>query len=64
LEADKYTPADMDLAAHQALREEKVRKDIARRLSGVCGDFSEPEFRALVTKMAERQLLDERRQRW
>ena len=64
LKADKYAPPDIDLAEHQALREEKVRDEIARRLSCVCGNFSEHEFQALVTKMAERQLLDERRQRW
>ena len=64
VEADKYVNADTELAEHQALREDKVRDDIARRLSCVCGNFSEREFQELVSMMAERQLRDERRQRW
>lgn len=64
LEADKYAQVDSDLPEHQALREDKVRDEIARRLGCVCGNFSEHEFRELVSKMAERQLRDERRQRW
>ena len=64
LKADKYAQVDSELIEHQALREEKVRSEIARRLSCVCGNFSEREFQELVSKMAERQLLDERRQRW
>ena len=61
---DKNTEIGTDLTDHQSLREDKVRDEIARRLSCVCGNFSEREFRELVSKMAERQLLDERRQRW
>jgi hypothetical protein len=64
LKATKYVQTDIELTEHQALREDKVRDDIARRLSCVCGNFSEREFQELVSKMAERQLLDERRQRW
>ena len=64
LKAHKYVQADFEPMAHQALREDKVRDEIARRLSCACGNFSEGEFQELVTKMAERQLLDERRQRW
>jgi hypothetical protein len=56
--------ADSQPVRHQALREGKVRDEIARRLSRVCGNFSEQEFQELVSKMAERQLQDERRQRW
>jgi len=64
LEADKYVQADAELTEHQALREDKVRDEIARRLRCVCGNFSAREFQELVSKMAERQLLDERRLRW
>jgi hypothetical protein len=64
LKADKYTQPDPELIEHQALREEKVRDEIARRLRCVCGNFSAREFQELVSKMAERQLLDERRHRW
>jgi hypothetical protein len=64
LKADKYAPADSETTEHQALREDKIRDEIARRLSCVCGNFSEREFQELVSKMAERQLRDERRQRW
>lgn len=60
----EYMESNPELGQHQALREEKVRSEIARRLSCVCGNFSEREFQELVSKMAERQLLDERRQRW
>jgi hypothetical protein len=59
-----YIEADSEPVRHQALREDKVRDEIARRLSRVCGNFSEQEFQELVAKMAERQLQDERRQRW
>ena len=59
-----YIEADSEPVRHQALREDKVRDEIAQRLSRVCGNFSEHEFQELVSKMAERQLLDERRQRW
>jgi hypothetical protein len=59
-----YIEADSEPVRHQALREDKVRDEIARRLSRVCSNFSEREFQELVSKMAERQLLDERRQRW
>jgi hypothetical protein len=64
LEPDKYAHTDTELTDHQAPRETKVRHEIARRLSCVCGNFSEREFEELVRKMAERQLRDERRQRW
>jgi len=66
LEPNKYAYIETasEPIQHQALREEKVRSEIARRLSCVCGNFSEREFNELVSKMAERQLLDERRQRW
>jgi hypothetical protein len=64
LEPEQYAPTEVDLVEHQALREDKVRSEIARRVRGVCGNFSEREFRELVNKMAERQLRDERRQRW
>jgi hypothetical protein len=59
-----YIEADSEPVRHQAPREDKVRDEIARRLSRVCGNFSEHEFQELVSKMAERQLRDERRQRW
>jgi hypothetical protein len=59
-----YIEADSEPTRPQAHREDKVRDEIARRLSRVCGNFSEKEFRELVTKMAERQVRDERRQRW
>jgi hypothetical protein len=64
LKADKFVQTDIDLIEHQPLREDKVREEIARRLGRVCGNFSEHEFQELVSKMAERQLRDERRQRW
>ena len=64
LKADKYEQVDAELIEHQALREDKVRDEIARRLRCVCGNFSAVEFQELVSKMAERQLLDERRLRW
>lgn len=64
LKADKILQPDAELIEHQALREDKVRDEIARRLRCVCGNFSPREFQELVTKMAERQLLDERRLRW
>jgi acetylornithine deacetylase/succinyl-diaminopimelate desuccinylase-like protein len=64
LNPQKYVQTDIELIEHQALREDKVREEIARRLSCVCGNFSEHDFQELVSKMAERQLLDERRQRW
>jgi hypothetical protein len=66
VEPNKYESirTDSEPGQHRALREEKVRGEIARRLAGVCGNFSEREFQELVSKMAERQLLDERRQRW
>jgi hypothetical protein len=59
-----YIEADSEPTPRQANREDKVRDEIARRLSRVCGNFSENEFQELVSKMAERQLRDERRQRW
>lgn len=59
-----YIEADSEPTGHQAHREDRVRDEIARRLSRVCGNFSENEFQELVSKMAERQLRDERRQRW
>jgi hypothetical protein len=64
LKVDKYEQADAELTEHQALREDKVRDEIARRLRCVCGNFSAREFQELVSKMAKRQLMDERRQRW
>ena len=64
LKLEKYTHTETDLSEHLGLREDKIRDEIARRLSCVCGNFSEQEFKELVSKMAERQLLDERRQRW
>jgi hypothetical protein len=59
-----YIEADSQPVRHHVLREDKVRDEIARRLSRVCGNFSEQEFQDLVSKMAERQLPDEQRQRW
>jgi hypothetical protein len=64
LESEKYPNIDVALTEHHAVREEKVRDEIARRVRCVCGNFSEQEFQELVSKMAERQLLDERRRRW
>jgi len=64
LEPEKYADIDTELTEHDALREDKVRDEIARRLRCICGNFSEAEFQELVSKMAERQLLDERRLRW
>jgi hypothetical protein len=64
LKADEYVHTDIEVTEHQALREEKVREEIARRVGRVRGGFSEHEFQELVSKMAERQLRDERRQRW
>ena len=59
-----YIEADSEPTRPQDHREDKVRDEIAQRLSRVCGNFSENEFQELVSKMAERQLRDERRQRW
>jgi hypothetical protein len=64
LNPETYAQTDADLIEHQALREDKVREEIARRLSRVRGNFSDHDFQTLVSLMAERQLLDERRQRW
>jgi hypothetical protein len=56
--------ADSEPTRHQVHREDIIRDEIARRLGRVCGNFSQDEFQELVSKMAERQLRDERRQRW
>ena len=47
-----------------ALREEKVREDIARRLKKVCANLSDDDFERLVKLMAARQVRCERRQSW
>jgi cytidylate kinase len=64
LEANKYVNADPEMCAHRTLREDKVRNEIARRVRCVCANLAEHEFQELVSKMAERQLRDEQRQRW
>lgn len=47
-----------------SLREKAVREELARRLRGVCSNFSEEEFQELVAKMADRQVKRERRLIW
>jgi hypothetical protein len=64
LESQEKVYTDSALSALHALREKQVREDIAKRLRGVCVDFSREDFDRLVKKMAERQVRDERRLIW
>jgi hypothetical protein len=41
-------------------RENRLREDLTRRLTGVCGDLSSPDFEALVQRMTREQLRGER----
>lgn len=45
-----------------ARRREKVRADIALRISRVCANFSEQQLAELVDLMVDRQLRAERRE--
>jgi len=40
-------------------RENRLREDLTRRLSGVCGELSSPDFEALVQRMTREQLRGE-----
>ncbi|HXL86479.1 MAG TPA: hypothetical protein VN927_04680 [Gemmatimonadaceae bacterium] len=64
MEAQEKIYTDSALSELHALREKQVREEIASRLRGVCGNFSQEDFDRLVKKMAERQLRDERRLVW
>jgi hypothetical protein len=64
LESPEKVYTDSSLTELHALREKQVREEIAKRLRGVCTDFSAADFEQLVKKMAERQLRDERRLVW
>jgi len=64
LASEEKVYTDTAISELHALREQEVRTQIARRLRGVCGCFSDQEFEKLVQKMAERQLRDERRLVW
>ncbi|HVS59077.1 MAG TPA: hypothetical protein VHE82_00140 [Gemmatimonadaceae bacterium] len=64
MESQEKVYIDSALTELHALREKEVREEIARRLRGVCGNFSQQDFDRLVQKMAERQLRDERRPVW
>jgi hypothetical protein len=41
-------------------RENRLREDLTRRLTCVCGDLSSPDFEALVQRMTREQLRGER----
>lgn len=64
LESDEYVSSESRIAEIHSLRESAVRDDIARRLKGVCSNFSDDEFDQLVKLMAARQVSCERRQNW
>ena len=64
LESEQYVYNENSIAEIHSLRESAVRDDIARRLKGVCLNFSDDEFDKLVRLMAARQLRCERRQSW
>ena len=52
------------MAEVHALREKKLREEIAARLRKVCAHFSDDDFEMLVRLIAERQVSCERRQSW
>jgi hypothetical protein len=64
LESEEYVYNESSIAESHFLRESTVREDIARRLKGVCSNFSDDEFDGLVKLMAARQVRCERRQSW
>ncbi len=64
MESDEYVYSESGIAEIHSLRENAVREDIARRLKGVCSNFSDDEFDRLVRLMAARQVRCERRQSW
>ena len=64
LPAEEHTSGDLTLSEIHSLREKTVREDIARRLAGVCSDFSPRDFEKLVALMAARQVKCERRAIW
>jgi hypothetical protein len=64
LESAEKVYTDSALAELHAHREKEVREAIARRLRGVCCNFSDEDFNRMVQAMAERQLRDERRLVW
>lgn len=63
LETSEHTH-EPRMAHLHALREQKVRDDIAERLKKVCANFSDDDFERLVKLMAARQVSCERRQSW
>ena len=64
LGSEEHALSDSSLEEIHTLREQAVREDIARRLSGVCSNFSADEFQKLVATMADRQCKRERRLTW
>lgn len=64
LGSEEHAFSDSTLEEIHSLREKAVREDIARRLRGVCSNFSDEEFQKLVTEMADRQVKRERRLVW
>lgn len=64
MEASEHVYSESGMAEVHALREQKVREEIARRLKKVCANFSDDEFEKLVKLMAARQVRCERRQSW
>ena len=64
LDSDEQTYTEYGITELHALREEKVREEIAGRLRGVCANFSDEDFQRLVGDMARRQVKDERRLIW
>ena len=64
LESEEYVYSESRIAEIHSLRESALRIDIARRLKGVCSNFSDDEFDELVKLMAARQARCERRQNW
>jgi hypothetical protein len=64
LASEQYVYSESSIAEIHSARENAVREDIARRLKGVCSNFSDDEFDKLVKLMAARQVRCERRQNW
>jgi hypothetical protein len=64
LDTGEHVYAESGLAEIHALREQKIREEIARRLRNVCANLSEDDFERLVSLMAARQVRCERRQSW
>jgi len=64
MDSDEQTYTEHGITELHALREKKVREEIAGRLRGVCANFSDEDFQRLVGDMARRQVKDERRLIW